>query len=153
MRIGTRLRLPATIVLATTLIIAAPLALSGCSLIGGVVNGATGGGGGVPGIGAGSVPKDFPKDVPLIDGDVQLGVGLGDSKDGKVWNVTIKTTDTDAAKTIATQMDGAGFESQGDQSTSDGSGAAYIKDKLTVVVVVGTSDKDIIANYTVTETK
>jgi hypothetical protein len=146
-----RLRLPATIVLAATLAIATPLTLSGCGLIGGVVHQATGGG--VPGLPGGSVPADFPKDIPLIKGDVQLGVALGDSKDGKVWNVTIKTTDTNAGVTIKGQMEAAGFKVQGDGTSSDGSGAAYLKDKLAVVVVVGTSDNDIIVNYTATETK
>jgi hypothetical protein len=150
MRTTSRLRLPATVILAAVLAIGAPLMLSGCGLIGGVVNGATGGGG-VPGLPGNSVPDDFPTDVPLIDGDVQLGVALGDSADGKVWNVTIKSTDTDAAATIKGQLEDAGFESQDVGSTSDGSSAAYTKDKLSVLVVVAPSDGDIIVNYTVTE--
>jgi len=153
MTLRSRLRLPATIALAATLAIATPLTLSGCGLIGGVVHQATGGGG-VPGLPGGSVPADFPKDVPLIKGDVQLAISVpGDTNDGKAWNVTIKTTDTDAANTVKSEMEDAGFKSAGESTSTDGSGGAYTKDKLTVVVVVGNSDKDIIVNYTVAESK
>ncbi|CAN5181389.1 hypothetical protein BH11ACT3_BH11ACT3_02560 [soil metagenome] len=149
MRTTSRLRLPATLILAGTLVIAGPLALSGCGLIGGVVNSATGGGG-LPGVPGTSVPADFPSDVPLIDGDVQLGISLGDSTDGKAWNVTIKTADTNAAATIKSQMEDAGFESQEVATSTDGTSAAYVKDTLGVLVVVAPSDGAIVANYTVT---
>ena len=151
MTVRSRLRIPATIALAATLAIAAPLALSGCSLVGGVVHQATGGG--VPGLGTGKVPADFPKDVPLIKGDVQLGIAVPGDSDGKAWNVTIKTTDADAGKTVDTELTGAGFKNEGQETSTDGSGGAYTKDKLSVLVVVGSSDGDIIVNYTVTETK
>lgn len=138
------------LVLVGTLLLGAP-ALSGCSLIGNFLPGGSGGGlpGGVlPGQG---VPSDFPSDVPLIDGDVVLGLSIPGDNGEKAWNVTIKVSGPEAFDTIKDEMTGAGFEYQEVSSGADGSTGGFTKDPLTVFVVVAQSDDDWNANYTVTD--
>src|ERR1041384_1455397 len=84
----TRSRTSLAVGLAGILLIA-PL-LGGCSLIGNFLPGGSGEipGGVVPGMG---IPSDFPKDdVPLIEGDVLLGLAVPGENGEKAWNVTIK---------------------------------------------------------------
>lgn len=144
-----RFRLPVTILMAGSLAIAAPM-LTGCSLIGSVVNGATGGGGLPGGLPGGQVPSDFPSEVPLIDGDVVFGLALGDEADGRVWNVTIKVGGADAFDSIKSDLEGAGFESKDVASSAEGTSAAFSKGDLLVLMVVSESDGEWTANYTVT---
>lgn len=144
---SSRARLPLALALTGVLLVGSPL-LAGCGLIGNVVNG---GGGGLPGgLGGGSIPSDFPSEVPLIDGDVAFAIGLGDTDDGKVWNVTINVSDGGAFDTITSQMQGAGFESQNVSSSAEGSSAAFTKGDLGAFVVVSQNDGAWTANYTVT---
>ena len=99
------------------------------------------------------VPDDFPKEVPLIDGEVVFGVGLGDGT-GKGWNVTKKVSGLDAADTIKSQLEGAGFtqnEAGIGGSTAVAAPLIYENGTYTVLVVVSKdSDNGFIANYTVT---
>ena len=145
----TRTRIPLTLALASILLIGSP-ALAGCSLINGVVNGATGGN--IPeGLtGAPSVPSDFPSEVPLIDGQVVFGLSLGDEGE-KAWNVTINVSGADAFETITTQLTDAGFEYQGLSDGDLGTSGVFRKGDLTVLAAVAATDGDQwTANYTVT---
>ena len=127
-------------------------ALSGCfgNPLEQIVEGATGGDVSLPG---NKVPDDFPKEVPLIDGEVVFGVGLGDGT-GKGWNVTKKVSGLDAADTIKSQLEGAGFtqnEAGIGGSTAVAAPLIYENGTYTVLVVVSKdSDNGFIANYTVT---
>ncbi len=128
-------------------IVATPV-LSGCS-VQSLVENATGG---QVDIGGKSVPKNFPTQVPLIDGDVVYGGGLG-SGEGQVWNVTIKVADLAAFKTIAASLTDAGFTApvSGSGEIDGGAGGAFENDKYGVLVVVaGDSKNGFVANYTVT---
>ncbi len=150
MRRTIRLRRLATLLLAGSLITAAPM-LAGCSLINTVVDSATGGT--IPeGLGSGtSVPADFPSEVPLIDGEVVFGLSLPGDNGEKAWNVTINVTGADAFDTITTQFTDAGYEFQSVSNGDSGASGVFRKDDLTVLVGVAASNgNQWTANYTVT---
>lgn len=140
---------PAAIVIALSL---TPM-LSGCSgnPLQGLVNSATGG---QVDLGGSQVPKDFPKDVPLVGGKVISGTGIG-GNDGKVWNVAITISDASAMNGITKQLTDAGFKTVGTSTTSDsGSSTIFAKEPYGVLVIIAKADKGgFIANYTVTYTK
>src|SRR3954469_22394628 len=66
------------------------------------------GSGGKVDLGGGSVPKGFPAEVPLYDGEVTYGIGVGDDA-GKAYNVTIRIPDASAGDQIRTDLESAGF--------------------------------------------
>jgi hypothetical protein len=143
-----------TVPLAIVLALAITPALAGCfgNPIEQIVEGATGGDVSLPGA---SIPDDFPKaDVPLYDGEVVLGMGIGNS-DGKAWNVTIKVPGLETADDIKSQLEGAGFTANdaGVGGTTDaGATLVYGNDTYSVLVVVTKgSDDGFVANYTVSE--
>jgi hypothetical protein len=147
----TTVRRPVTAGLAAALALAAPLLLTGCSLIP-----HPGGGHGVslPGVsvGTGKLPKDWPSDVPVITGEIASGasVGSGDDK-GHLWNASVKVSGAEAADEIATQLTGAGFQTGGSGGDANGAGAIYQKGDYTVLIAVARDGKDgWLANYTVT---
>lgn len=145
--LSKRYSVPIAIVIA----LAITPALSGCfgNPIANIINGATGGHVELPGK---SVPADFPKDVPLISGDVIYGLGLK-SSDGQGWNVTIKVSDVNAFDTIKSELEGAGFTTNDTigGTTSDGATGTFASDKYGVVVVVSKDGNNgFVANYTVT---
>ncbi|MCU1412266.1 MAG: hypothetical protein JWR04_2973 [Rhodoglobus sp.] len=131
------------------LVLAASLALTGCSGVfggggtsGNGQSGASDGGsdGGTstdPGTDAGTgvegyegKPATFPGDVPIIDGDVPFGVDLGTG-----WTVIVATDDIAAAYQDAEgRLTGAGFTSQLSSTTDDGSFGSFENDKYTVQV-------------------
>ena len=113
-----------------------------------MVEQATGGDVSLPG---NSVPDDFPADVPLIDGEVVMGAGIG-TTDGKAWNVTIKVTGLDAADDITAQLEGAGFTAAPGATTGESSALLYTNASYSVAVVVTKDTNDgFLANYTVTD--
>jgi len=137
---------------AIVLALAITPALSGCfgNPIEQIVEGATGGDVSLPGQG---IPDDFPKDVPLYDGEVTFGLGVGNG-DGKAWNVTIRVPGLDAADAIKSQLEGAGFaqnEAGVGGTTADGATLIYGNDKYTVLVVITKDDTGFVANYTVSD--
>jgi hypothetical protein len=138
------------LVLAASLLVATPV-LSGCSLIDNFLpNGVSGGipAGVVP---TQTIPDDFPSDVPLVDGDVVLGVTLPGENGDTAWNVTMKVADAEAFDEITTQLTDAGFDYQQLGSNDDGSSGAFTKDPYTVLVVVASAKGEWTANYTVTD--
>ena len=143
-----------TVPLAIVLALAITPALSGCfgNPIEQIVEGATGGDVSLPGQ---SVPEDFPKDVPIIDGEVTFGMGVGND-DGKAWNVTVKVSGIDAADTIKSQLEGAGFtanEAGIGGTTDEGATLVYDNGTYNVLVVVSKdAENGFVANYTVAET-
>lgn len=59
---------------------------------------------------AGSLPKDFPAELPVVDGEILSSMGIG-VENGKSWTVTIKVDDSLAAlATAREQIVSAGFE-------------------------------------------
>ena len=142
-----RIAIPLALVLAVSSV---PM-LTGCfgNPVQGAINAATGGkvnlGGG------GSLPADFPKDVPVTSGKVISGLGLG-SGAKEVWNVTIQIPGADASGSIKTQLTGAGFKVQESGTSDAGDSLVATSSKYGVLVVTSkdTSKGYWIANYTVT---
>ncbi|MEO6532689.1 MAG: hypothetical protein ABIO06_03830 [Pseudolysinimonas sp.] len=149
-----RRRLP-LVVLAGSLALAAPLMLSGCSLL--HLPGSNSGGGiSIPGVGSagtGKLPSDFPtSDVPVIKGDVVSGLSLGTGKD-KAWNVIIKVSGVDAIDEITSELTGAGFKQEElGGKTADGATGVFTSDKYSIEILLTKSDAKtgFVANYTVT---
>jgi hypothetical protein len=143
-----------TVPLAIVLALAITPALAGCfgNPIEQIVEGATGGDVSLPGQ---SVPDDFPSDVPLVDGEVVFGLGIGNA-DGKAWNVTVKVSGLDAADKIKSQLEGAGFtanEAGIGGSTADGATLVYDNGTYNVLVIVSKdTENGFVASYTVAET-
>jgi hypothetical protein len=142
--------------------------LSGCSLLprpGGVsLPGAGGSGGGItiPGVGSfgsGKLPGDWPKSVPVAQGDVLFGAAAGNAKttDGRIWNATIKVSGADDYGKIKAQLEGAGFtvDAEPDAGDADGGTGTFLKPPDSVLVVVTKADAKTgwVANYTVTESQ
>jgi hypothetical protein len=136
-----------SLALVGALIVAAPFALSGCALLSPTVNiidqdvGA--------GLGGTSIPSDFPiGEVPLISGEVLVGVGIGNDS-SRVWNVTIKVG-YGALDSITSELESAGFSATVMTESSEGSAITFINDEYVVLVMIGTDgDGNTIASYTV----
>jgi len=145
--VSRRFLVPAAIVMA--LAITPALTACGGNPLQNIVENATGG---KLDIGGTSMPKDFPSEVPVIQGEVIFGAGIGSDTE-KVWNVTVKVDNADAITEISNQLTGAGFESNMDTSSSgDAQSAIFTKEPFGVLVVVTNDDKEgFIANYTVTK--
>ncbi|MEP6842599.1 MAG: hypothetical protein ABJA11_03695 [Pseudolysinimonas sp.] len=151
----TRRRRFPLIALAGSLALAAPLMLSGCSLLH-LPGSSNGGGITIPGVGSagtGKLPSDFPtSDVPVIKGDIVSGLSLGAGKD-KAWNVTVKVSGVDSFDEISSELTGAGFKQQTDGGkTDDGATGVFAKGGYNVVVLLSKADDKtgFVANYTVT---
>ncbi len=149
-----RRRLP-LIALAGSLALAAPLMLSGCSLL--HLPGSTGTGVSIPGVGsagAGKLPSDFPtSDVPVIKGDIVSGLSLGTGND-KAWNVSVKVSGVDAFDEIASELTGAGFTQQPIGGKTDGGATGvFTKGDYKIAILLSKADDKTgyVANYTVTK--
>ena len=149
-----RRRLP-LIALAGSLALAAPLMLSGCSLL--HLPGSHSSGISIPGVGSagtGKLPSDFPSsDVPVISGDIVSGISLGTGND-KAWNVTIKVAGVDSFDDIASKLTGAGFKQEElGGKTADGATGVFTKGDYHVAILLTKSDDKtgFVANYTVTK--
>ncbi|MDP9027490.1 MAG: hypothetical protein M3N46_08020 [Actinomycetota bacterium] len=156
--ITRRRRLP-LIVVAGSIALAAPLLLSGCSLIHLPGSSSTGGGISIPGIGSvgtGKLPNGFPSEIPVAKGDILSGISAGSGAD-QGWNVSIKVSGLDAFTGIESQLKGAGFtESDGSPITSDqASTGTFTSSSYDVVVAVVKADDKTgyLANYTVAKHK
>lgn len=134
----TRIRPAIGIPLALVLALAAGPMLSGCSSVGGLVNGAVqDASGGSVSLG-GALPKGWPDEVPVIDGEILLGAG--NTADGQTgWVVTIKSTAADPVADAQAQLEAAGFVTDASGSTG-GNGAVAMKNDAYTVVLVGNAD-------------
>jgi hypothetical protein len=139
-----------TLAIAGLLVAGAPL-LAGCSVINDVVHDVTGQDLPAGLAGGMTLPDDFPREVPLIDGDLVFAVSLPGDGGAKTWNVTIEVSGADAFDTIRAQLGDAGFEYQGLTDGESGSTGVFRTDELTVFVAVAAPSGDQwTANYTVT---
>lgn len=137
----------ATLALAA-LVVAVPVALSGCSIAEGIIQQQTGVDVNLPGM---AVPDDFPSEVPLTAGEVELAGAVGEGT-ARVWNVTIATAgDANPAATIAAELEAAGLTADVDlgEVTDQGGLLSYSIGERQVVVLVGQNQGTWTANYTV----
>jgi hypothetical protein len=140
----------AAVALGAVLLVGLP-ALTGCSMIEGIIEQQTGGD---VDLGGNTVPDDFPAEVPLAEGDVVNGSKITGSGGETVWNVLMNVSDPAAPESIAAQLEGAGFTSAGTGGgvTDSGGTLTYTKDDLVVNVLLGKTDSGWTANYTVART-
>jgi hypothetical protein len=148
MRRTTSRRLAATAAILSALVIAP--ALSGCSVVESIVEGATGGD---VQIGGTSIPEGFPSEVPVHDGDILNGSSI--TKNGEtVYNVVIKVDDTSVFESIKTELTDAGFAPQEGYDMVENNGTItglFNNGSWSVLVAVTTQDVvGTVANYTVT---
>jgi hypothetical protein len=139
-----KIAVPLAIIVAVS---AVPM-LTGCfgNPVQGVLNAATGG---KVNLGGGSLPKDFPSDVPVYKGKVDTGIGVG-SGAKEVWNVTIELPGESAYNDIKSELTGAGFKVVGSGSAgTSGEGLVATSSKYSVLVGVTGSGSKWLANYTV----
>lgn len=135
--------------LAAGLLIAAPLTLTGCSMVEGIIETQTGGD---IDLGGSSVPDDFPAEVPLAEGEIVNGSAISADGGERVWNVLINVGDPSAPESIAAQLEGAGFTSPGVGGvTEEGGTLTYTKGDLVVNVLLAKTGDGWTANYTVAQ--
>lgn len=138
----------AALALGAMLVVGFP-ALTGCSMIEGIIEQQTGGD---VDLGGNTVPEDFPVDVPLADGDVVNGSKITGGGGETVWNVLMNVSDPAAPDSIAAQLEGAGFTSAGTGGVTESGGTlTYAKGTLVVNVLLGKTDSGWTANYTVAQ--
>jgi hypothetical protein len=146
MKNAVRPRLTATAAILSAILLLP--ALSGCSTVESVVEGATGGD---VQIGGTSIPEGFPAEVPVYDGDILNGSSL--TKNGEtVYNVVVKVPDTSVFETIKTDLTDAGFEPQ-EFDAADPAATVTLHNNGTWSVLVAVTTQDpigAVANYTVT---
>jgi hypothetical protein len=116
--------------------------LAGCSvndIVNGAVEKATGG---KVAVGTGKLPSDWPKEVPVVDGEILFGAKGGDES-GKGWIVTIKTSGSDAIGAAKSKLEDAGFsadETAGASAGTDGAGIIAMKNDDYAVLVTGSDE-------------
>src|SRR4051794_30429216 len=142
----TRFRRAALALLAGAVLVPALAACGGGNPIEGLIE--QGSGGSVQ-LGGGSVPKGFPAEVPLYDGEILYGIAVGDDP-GKAFNVTVRIPDSAAGEQIRTDLEAAGFTLVGGSDPTAEGGAAYDGANWGVLVVLTKDDSGWVANYTVT---
>jgi hypothetical protein len=107
--------------------------------------------------GAGSVPDDFPADVPLPEGEVSFAQRL-ESAEGLGWSVVVTTSGdpTAVAEQVGTDLESSGFtvENASQFGGADGSGGTVLaeKDDLSVLVLVTGDGGETVVTYTVSQT-
>jgi len=143
------------------------LTLGGCSLLGGGPNipnvpGLPGDGSGGDGDGVeevvegagggdidyeeGSLPADFPvADIPLVPGEIVIGMSMGGSDGRKAWQVNIKVADQSVAETADDLLLDAGFSNE--------SGFAFENDTYLVVVTAQDTSEGWQVAYIISETE
>lgn len=136
--------------LVAALLLGATPALAGCSFQTAVKN-VTGGN---VDIGGTTIPTDFPKAVPLADGQVVFAAALGAGSD-KVWNVTVKVAGSDSYTAIQKQLTDAGFSGDFAAQGANGGGTGTFSNGTygVLVVVTDAGSNGWVANYSVSKGK
>ena len=81
------------------------------------------------------LPSTFPTDVPIVDGDVPVGLDLGTG-----WSIIVKVDDIDSAYQDAKQkLIAKGFTAEVDNTTADGSVGVFLNDKYQINVTASQS--------------
>jgi len=94
----------------------------------------------------GSLPADFPvADIPLVPGEIVIGMSMGVSDGRKAWQVNIKVADQSVAETADDLLLDAGFSNQ--------SGFAFENDTYLVVVTAQDTSEGWQVAYIISETE
>lgn len=145
-----------TVTAALALAIGATFSLSGCfgnpleNLVQGgageIIKNATGAD---VDLGGQSIPKDFPTQVPVAEGEIELGGSI--TVDGNtVWTLRIKSKDPMIFEKMQAKFLAAGFE-EGFASQGQGSMGGYEGHGYNIVFNVDAIDGDMGVTYVVTE--
>jgi len=98
-----------------------------------------------------SMPKDWPSDVPVIDGTIQSSIRLG-SGDTQTWSVTISVGNADEAwTTIKSDFEGSGFTTDFESVSSDGSMGSFSDGQYSAIVSITTDSSGNSATYVVSK--
>jgi len=54
----------------------------------------------------GELPAGFPSEIPIVDGEITVGIGTGDANG---WVVVVTSSEADPAAAAASALEGAGF--------------------------------------------
>ncbi|GAA1834103.1 hypothetical protein [Agromyces salentinus] len=54
----------------------------------------------------GELPEGFPPEIPIVDGEITVGMGTGDTNG---WVVVVQSDEADPAAAARTALEGAGF--------------------------------------------
>ena len=105
--------------------------------------------------GAGSVPEDFPTDVPLVEGEVTFAQRL-ETADGLGWTLLVTTSGDPAAvaEQIRGDLQSNGFTvDEASELAGDAAGGAVLGEKadLTAFVLVSADSGETTATYTVNQ--
>jgi hypothetical protein len=106
--------------------------------------------------GAGSVPDDFPDDVPLPEGEVAFSQRL-ETADGFSWSVIITSSDDPSTlvESVRGDLEANGFsvDDASEFAAADSSGGTILGEKgdLTVLVVVAGDGTETTATYSVNQ--
>lgn len=107
--------------------------------------------------GSGSVPEDFPSDVPLPEGEVNFAQRL-ESADGVGWSVVIATPGDPGtvAEQVRADLETSGFTvDEASQFTGEGGSGGTVfaeRDDLSILVVVAAGDGgETLATFTVSQ--
>lgn len=138
----------AVVVLAGVLLVGAAPALTGCSVIEGLIEQQTGAD---VDLGGTTVPEDFPTEVPLATGDIVNGSAATGANGERVWNILMNVSDPEAPTSIAAQLETAGFATAEGVGgvTEQGGTLTYTNGALVVNVLLAKVDAGWTANYTV----
>lgn len=146
----TRTRKLSTAIALVAALLVTP-ALTGCGMLEGIIEQASDG---AIDVSMGSLPDDWPAEVPVIDGEIIVG-GSANADDGTPgWNVTITVDDATAYDAIKAQLEGAGFtevELAETDGSADVASGAFSNANYGVYVAVTGTDGKFVANYTVVE--
>jgi len=106
--------------------------------------------------GAGSLPEDFPSDVPLVEGEVSFSQRL-ENADDLGWSVVIVTSGDPASvvEQVRGDLEDNGFtvDDATEFAGTDGTGGTIIgeKDDLSALILVAGQDTETAVTYTVNE--
>ena len=88
----------------------------------------------------GQLPEGWPKEIPVIDGD--LGFGAANTADaGRGWVVTVTTSAADPLADATAMLEAAGFSADNAATANVGNaGVAALTNETWSVVVAGTPE-------------
>ncbi len=97
------------------------------------------------------IPDNFPSDIYIADGDI-ASVGTINTGDGSIITIlmNVKEDTGTIADKILKEMKAAGWKSDMNMKTSEGSVQMYSKDKNSITVTVGKDNEQTTVNYMVT---
>jgi len=97
------------------------------------------------------LPKDFPSDVYVVDGEIEA-VGLMTTSDGKIVTFGINSTDdfTDIKESVLKEMKSKGWENTMTMGAGEESVQMYTKEDMCATVTLSKKEEQVKVAYMVT---